>query len=238
MAKNKQQGAGRPGVVKKSTALLLALVAFAAGLYGGTLIAGARYEQTPAAQSGKVSIREGIGQAQGGVGQGGSGQNGLGQSTLGVAGQNAPGQGAQSGISQQHASELEKLRRATLDDPRNVGAWNKLGHWYFDHSMPKEAVAAYEKSLAIKPDDPDIVTDKGVMHRAMHEHEKALEHFQRANGIAPGHQASLFNIGVALLDLERRQEALEAWKRLQAMNPNFKTPRGITITETIRLMSQ
>lgn len=219
MAKNKKNQSGGRNGIKKSTAALFAIVTFAFGLYCGYLLAGMGGGQTGTA--GKTSIRSAGLPAQGGAGQSVSGQ-------VGQTGQ----------VSAEHNAQLESLRKTAAERPGDAQAWNKLGHWYFDHQMPKEAIAAYEKSLKITPDDPDILTDMGVMYRADHQHEKALELFRRANRLKPDHDISLFNSGIALMDLKREDEAVAAWKKLRDRNPGFVTPGGVQIGELLERLGK
>ncbi|MDL2307070.1 tetratricopeptide repeat protein [Desulfovibrio sp. OttesenSCG-928-C06] len=211
MAKNKKQNSGKGGI-KKSTAVIFSIMTFAFGLYCGYLLAGMNETQSAPA---KTSIR-----------------------SANLPAPNAPGQSAQPEqngmVSDEHQAQLESLRKAVAEAPNSAAAWNKLGHWYFDHQMPKEAITAYEKSLKIVPDDPDILTDLGVMYRADHQHEKALELFRKANSINPSHEVSLFNSGIALMDLKRDDEAIAVWKSLRSRNPNFVTPSGMSIGELLK----
>ncbi|MDR2891865.1 MAG: tetratricopeptide repeat protein [Deltaproteobacteria bacterium] len=148
--------------------------------------------------------------------------------------QQSQGQDAATAAAQNQ--DLARLLEATRANPQNVETWNQLGHWYFDNRMPNEAIQAYDRSLAMRPDDPNIITDQGVMYRSLHNHEKALELFRKANRLSPSHEQSLFNSGIVLLDLGRDAEAAQAWRQLQARNPNFKTPQGINIGEAINML--
>ena len=97
------------------------------------------------------------------------------------------------GSLQSRIAELEKI---VASDPKNVQAWVTLGNDYFDSQNPKKAIEAYSKALALNPDDPNVLTDQGVMFRAMGFYDKALANFEKAYKIKPDHLQSLFNMGI------------------------------------------
>lgn len=161
------------------------------------------------------------------MGEGAGGQR---SAATGVAPQGRGNMSASLG-----SPELAALRQAVQNDKTDVQAWNHLGHWYYDNNMPKEAISAYENSLILRPDDPDVITDLGIMYRNVHEHEKALELFQEAARLNPKHVQSRFNIGVVLyFDLQRHDEGLKAWEELAKIAPDFVTGNGQTISDWVR----
>ena len=122
---------------------------------------------------------------------------------------------------------LKDLEEAVGKNPQNLHAWIQLGNQYFDDNKPREAIRAYERALAIQGDNPDVLTDTGIMYRQLGEFERAAEHFTRASKINPLHEQARFNLGVVLFfDLKRKEEGRQAWRALIAINPETKTPDG------------
>jgi tetratricopeptide (TPR) repeat protein len=81
-------------------------------------------------------------------------------------------------------------------------------------------VDAYAKGLAIHPDDPNVLTDQGVMFRELGQFDKALANFQKANKLDSNHVQSLFNMGVMYsADLHKPDEAAKAWNKVIALAP-------------------
>ncbi len=123
------------------------------------------------------------------------------------------------------AAEGAQARIATLQtvvarDPKNVAAWVQLGNDYFDLHQPQKAVEAYGRALELKPNDPNVLTDQGVMYRELRQFDNALQNFQKANQADPKHAQSLFNMGVVYAqDLKQPQKAVEAWNRVIAIAP-------------------
>jgi len=105
-------------------------------------------------------------------------------------------------------------------DPKNVQAWISLGNDYFDSQQAQPAVDAYAKALLLAPGNPDVLTDQGVMYRALKDYPKAIANFKQASKLDPRHSQSLFNLGIVYADdLKQPDEALKAWNQLIANNP-------------------
>lgn len=114
-------------------------------------------------------------------------------------------------VNQQQVTILEGIVR---NDPKNREAWVQLGNLYFDGNEPVKSVEAYSKALEIKGDDPNILTDQGVMFRKLGWFDKAIENFSKAQEIAPGHKQSLFNMGIVYrYDLQDFGKATETWQK-------------------------
>lgn len=133
-------------------------------------------------------------------------------------GQIPPDMGLPNAEMQARIIQLEGIVKA---EPKNHDAWVGLGNDYFDSHQPQKAVEAYAKALALKPDDPDILTDQGVMYRQLRQFDKALANFQKAGKINPAHVPSLFNIGIVYAgDLNKPDEAAKAFNKVLVLAPN------------------
>jgi Flp pilus assembly protein TadD len=58
------------------------------------------------------------------------------------------------------------LRRATALDPADAAAWNNLGAVLMEADRPAEARAAFERALALGPDEPGAVRENLVLAEA------------------------------------------------------------------------
>ena len=185
------------------------MIALAGGLVAGFLVglAAERYllhEETvplaPPVASAPVALAPSLG---GGMPAGGA---------MPTAGPTLPSAEVQARISRAEA--------AVLADPKNHDAWLSLGNDYFDIHQAQKSVDAYSKALALKPGDPNVLTDQGVMYRELGKFDQALANFQKANQIQPSHVQSLFNIGVVYsADLHKPDEAAKAWNKVIALAP-------------------
>ena len=139
------------------------------------------------------------------------------------------------GLSREQASNILRLEQEVLADPTNVGAWTQLGHVYFDINNPAKAINAYEKSLELRPDEPNVLTDLGVMYRRNGQPDKALAAFDKAIALDPRHEQSRFNKGIVLrYDMNDREGAVKAWEDLLKINPNAMAPNGLPVSEAIK----
>lgn len=119
-----------------------------------------------------------------------------------------------------HAAERRELENIVGRDPGNRTAWVRLGNLLFDTGEHLQAIDAYTRALELGPDDPDVITDRGIMYRAIGDFDKAAGEFRRAAEIGPKHLNSLLNLGVVLrYDLNDVPGALQAWKAYLERNP-------------------
>jgi tetratricopeptide (TPR) repeat protein len=124
--------------------------------------------------------------------------------------------------------KIEDLVKITVAEPKNHEAWCSLGNAYFDADLPDEAITAYNKALALRPDDVNILNDQGAMYRQQGEFSKALANFEKAVIIDPYNLESLYNIGyVYAYDLSNIPKALQIWKHYLELDKSSETARQI-----------
>jgi cytochrome c-type biogenesis protein CcmH/NrfG len=106
-------------------------------------------------------------------------------------------------------------------DPTDVKSWIALGNEYFDSQQRDKAVAAYDKALQLQPNNPDVLTDQGVMYRELGQVDKAIANFEKANRINPKHLQSLLDLGVVYgRDLKDYDKAMAAFNRIIQTAPD------------------
>ena len=117
--------------------------------------------------------------------------------------------------------EISQLEDIVKKDPNNYQALVQIGNNNFDLGEAQKAVDAYTKALAIKGDDPNVLTDLGVMYRQLKDFQKALAAFRKAAAASPTHPQSRKNIGVVLMhDLNDPKGAIAAWEDYLRVAPN------------------
>jgi cytochrome c-type biogenesis protein CcmH/NrfG len=130
-----------------------------------------------------------------------------------------PGAGApvpEFGTAQRIAAGEQIVAR----EPNNAQAWIQLGNDYFDTHQSRKAIEAYGNALKLAPNNPDVLTDQGVMFREVGEYDKAIANFEKANQIDPKHTQSLYNLGVVYgYDKKDAARAIETWNRVIAVAP-------------------
>ncbi|HEX9052099.1 MAG TPA: tetratricopeptide repeat protein [Anaeromyxobacter sp.] len=130
-----------------------------------------------------------------------------------------PGMGG-GGPGAEVEQRIVSLQSVVARDPKNYEAWVQLGNDFFDTHQAQKAVEAYGRALELKPNDPNVLTDQGVMYRALGQFDKAIANFAKANKADPSHVQSLFNMGVVYsTDLKQPQKAVEAWNKVIQVAP-------------------
>ncbi|NOQ41823.1 MAG: hypothetical protein GQ563_04905 [Desulfuromusa sp.] len=118
---------------------------------------------------------------------------------------------------QQQTTILEGI---VAREPDNRNAWIRLGHNFFDSDQPMKAIEAYARALELNENDPNILTDQGVMYRRVGWFDKAINNFEKASSIDKNHQQSLYNLGIVYrYDLQDFDKAIMVWEEFVAIDP-------------------
>ncbi|MEM9163011.1 MAG: tetratricopeptide repeat protein [Cyanobacteria bacterium P01_F01_bin.4] len=115
---------------------------------------------------------------------------------------------------------LEALEQATAANPKTVKALNFKG-WLLASQLKRheDAVATLEKSLAIKPGQPDVWHLKGVTQAQLGQPQAALTAFDRAIQINPKYEAAWFSKSATLFALAQYSQALDAIDQVLKIAP-------------------
>lgn len=124
--------------------------------------------------------------------------------------------------------KIKELVNKTAAEPSNAEAWTLLGNAYFDSDRPDDAIAAYDRALALRPEDANILNDQGAMYRQKGDFTRALANFEKAFKIDPYNLESLYNSGyVYAFDLNNIPKALQIWRRYLELDKNSETARQV-----------
>jgi len=133
-----------------------------------------------------------------------------------------------SGSPTDYQARIVEAEKLVAKEPKNRQAWVQLGNDYFDTDQTQKAITAYGKALEIDPNDPNILTDQGVMYRKMGWFDKAIANFEKANQIDPKHAQSLMNIGVVYsTDLKQPEKAIAVWNKYLAIDSTSPTAQQV-----------
>lgn len=150
-----------------------------------------------------------------------------------------PHQHVEQKKSPDHSDAIAGLEFKTSQNPGDIAAWIQLGNLCFDSDLPDKAIAAYDKALALNPNNADVLTDQGVMYRKAGKYDKAVQSFDKAIAVDPKHEIARFNKGIVLMhDLNNPKGAIQAWEELLAVNPLAMAPNGQSIDEMLKKMRQ
>jgi cytochrome c-type biogenesis protein CcmH/NrfG len=136
-----------------------------------------------------------------------------------------------------YVQRIAQAEKIVAQDPKNLNAWISLGNDYFDTEQAQKAINAYGKALEIDPNNPNVLTDQGVMFRKVGWFDKALANFEKANKIDSNHLQSLFNSGIVyVVDLKQPEKALPFWNKYLKMDAN--SPTALQIKEMMGQMGK
>jgi tetratricopeptide (TPR) repeat protein len=140
----------------------------------------------------------------------------------------APDDTEQKQLSEELQQAIASALQKTESEPKNFESWRDLGNTYFDADMHAEAITAYNKALAIKPDDTDVLNDQGAMFRQTGDFAKALANFEKARLVDPYNLESLYNSGYVLaFDLNKIENALVLWRRYLTLDSTSETSHQV-----------
>ena len=97
----------------------------------------------------------------------------------------------------------------------------RLGGLLADQGKTGEAAACLGKAVELRPDLGDAWFELGEVHATQHDYKLALTEYARARQLRPGNPDYDYYSGMALLELKRAPEAVEAFRRAIADDTNY-----------------
>ncbi|MEM8809964.1 MAG: tetratricopeptide repeat protein [Cyanobacteria bacterium P01_G01_bin.38] len=115
---------------------------------------------------------------------------------------------------------LEALDRAIAANPKAVKVLNFKGWLLASHlERCEDAMATLEKSLAIKPGQPDVWHLQGITQAQLGQPKAALADFDRAIQLNPKYEAAWFSKSATLFALAEYAQALKAIDQVLKIAP-------------------
>jgi len=131
---------------------------------------------------------------------------------------------AGAGSPTDYTQRIAQAEKVVAQDPKNLNAWISLGNDYFDTEQSQKSIYAYGKALEIEPNNPNVLTDQGVMFRKIGWYDKALANYEKASKIDPNHLQSLYNAGIVYaVDLKQPEKAALYWNKYLKLDSNSPT---------------
>ena len=103
--------------------------------------------------------------------------------------------------------------------PGFAPAWANLGGTLGELDRPQEALAAFERALAIDPSSPQALNNIGVVRRELGRLTESEAAFRQVIQLTPGMAFGHYNLGHTLFLQGRFQAALSAYAEGQARDP-------------------
>ncbi len=133
-----------------------------------------------------------------------------------------------SRLSEDAVRSINDALLKTEAEPENLETWRTLGNLYFDADLPADAISAYNKALAINPNETNILNDQGAMYRQIGDFDRALANFEKARSSDPNNLESLYNSGYVLaFDLNQIDKALVLWRQYLTLDSSSDASRQV-----------
>lgn len=122
-------------------------------------------------------------------------------------------------------AEISKLKERIASNPQDIDALVRLGDLFYDIENWQDATVFYERAVAIRPGDPNVLTDLGFCYMSTGQFGRALELFDAASAADPTHWQSVYNAvvlsGVYMGNFDRAEQALDRLKSIKPDAPNL-----------------
>lgn len=115
---------------------------------------------------------------------------------------------------------IESYQQAIQLSTRTFSSAYALGMLHLTRSQPSEALATFEKALAMKKDDPSSLLGKANSLYALRRHKDAYEVYQRILDVSPGVREALESIAILKNRFRKKETVLPA----RSSNPRYKAP--------------
>jgi len=120
---------------------------------------------------------------------------------------------------QQVQQELDALKQAVKEDPRNVAALGRLARLYMDAGMYDQAAKFYSDALDVDPANVHIRTDLGSCLLMMGKADDALRQLKDATARDAGHGQTWYWMGLAHVERGEYEEGEAAFARALELSP-------------------
>ena len=135
------------------------------------------------------------------------------------------------------SSVLENLMARLREQPDDVEGWLMLGRTYAMMQRFNEAKDAYEKVLALSPDNSEVITDYADIV-AMTNNGSLLgepyELIKKALRLDPGNPKALALAGTAEFEQKKYKEAAAYWEKLLALIPPSEAELAQSVRPVLR----
>jgi tetratricopeptide (TPR) repeat protein len=95
------------------------------------------------------------------------------------------------------------------------------GLYYYNQGKYNDALAAYNWSLELRPDDPTTLNNRGNTYFALKRYDEAFADFNRSLELRPDDPVTLYNRGTTYPHLGRYDEALADLNRSLELRPDY-----------------
>ncbi|MBF0487562.1 MAG: hypothetical protein HQK98_05315 [Nitrospirae bacterium] len=117
--------------------------------------------------------------------------------------------------------DISLFKRAANVTPSNFIALFNLGSAYLSRGNEDDALANYNKSIAIKPSYEKPYVSAGFIMLHKNRPSEASLYFAKATDLDPGDPVPVYGTGLVLVGMGRRDDALVYFRKALSIDPNF-----------------
>lgn len=121
-----------------------------------------------------------------------------------------------------NARALRVMQEVVRANPARREAWSVLGFLHAQKGELSEAIGAFEKAMALQPDDAALSFNAAFVLQRAGNHERAMVLMRQAIALDPKLDRAWYGLGISLAHVGRSEEAVAKFReaaRLQPFNP-------------------
>ena len=111
------------------------------------------------------------------------------------------------------------LEQALASHP-SAGAYDALGTYFATQRQFSCAISAFESAIRLDPNSWQSHYDLGIALLSSGNPQRAAKELQTASSLKPGSEQILLPLGVALSELNRQDEAIDAFRAILKQDPH------------------
>jgi len=121
----------------------------------------------------------------------------------------------------QLALVVEQAQNLTKQYPKAFAVWNLLGASAAQIGQLDQAIVAFKRVLAIKPDYAEAYNNMGLALQDQGKPDEAIVAYNKALSIKPDHAEAYNNMGATLKEQGKLEEAIEAYNKALSIKPDY-----------------
>lgn len=113
--------------------------------------------------------------------------------------------------------------KVTQEHPEDADAWYLLGRTQYNEDQFREAIASFQKSLALRPKNLEAENNLGLAWQGLDKPDKAIAAFRQAIAWQAGHPVDAqpyLNLGVLLTDRGHPEQAIPSLQEAAVLAPD------------------
>lgn len=119
-------------------------------------------------------------------------------------------------------AKISAIEQLMAKEPQNADYPAQIANLYYDMGEYAKAADYYQRSLAIRPQDPNVETDLATCLHYTGQDEKSLEILDNVLRYNPGFTQAKYNKGIVLIDGKKDvKQGIAVWEDLLRSDPSY-----------------